>query len=70
MNKDSILVDLIHSLTQRGRVITLSSDFTGMVTLAVDEDHTHCGYPHGPLKDCEKAIVHFLACKVEEIENE
>lgn len=59
-NKDKTLVEILHELTQKDRVVTFSNDFSGMLTVAVDEDHTHLGYPHGPLDELQRSVITYL----------
>ena len=64
MARDKTIVELLHELTQAGKVVTFSNDFSGMMTVAIDEDHAHLNYPHGPLKDLERELVTYLGSAV------
>ncbi len=59
-NRDKTLVGILHDLTQKERVVTFSNDFSGMLTVSVDDNHSHLGYPHGPLDELQRSVVTYL----------
>lgn len=63
---DKRFTELLHELTQKRTVVTFSKDFPGMITVTVDEAHSHLGTPHGTLKDLESAIRNHLASHLQE----
>jgi hypothetical protein len=71
------LTELLHELTQKGYIITFSSDFKGMITIAAYKEgmgenvalgHWHVGIPYGPIKDLDRAVRNQLASLEEDNE--
>jgi len=66
--KDRRFVELVHALTQRDQVITITNDFQGMLNVTVgDRSHQHLGCPYGDMKDLERMLRNYLAECLEEM---
>lgn len=54
------LIEAIYEATQKNITVKFSKDFTGQMTVSLDDAHTHVGVPGGTLKQMIEGATRWI----------
>ena len=58
--KAKALIEAIYNATQQGIAVRFSKDFTGQMTLSLDDIHTHIGVPGGTVEQMTEGATKWI----------